>query len=896
MSAPAVSAWRPALRIARRNVRRNLGRSALIAALVAVPVAGATLADVLARTLSAPERERQRIMGSADAIVEVTSSPRLVSAGPSPFDYQPAAGGQARDPASVDVAALLPDGTRLVPKPQWRELRLDRGGGRTARTMLVVADPREPLHRHEVQVEAGRAPGAAGEVMLTRRLAERLDVGPGAMVRMVDGPGATVTGIGVAAFCLDCQHVFAAPGSLLDRATAVPGDDSAQTSLLADLPRGASATALLPGLAGHGVALIPRELALEVDGSGGPSVDEDTLRAAALVAVIAGIGLLEVVLLAGTAFAVGARRQTRELGLVAATGGSARDIRRIVLAQGLVLGALGAAAGVAAGFALAIGLRPLWENLDDGKIAAWAFGPWEIAAAALVGLLSGLAAAVVPAVGAARMRPVDALAGRFRRADGARGRRAPLAGLTLLAAGAACGIAGDRLLADDFAAYAAQLANVERTGAHLTAPAPTGPLALILGGATLVIAGLVLLAPWLIGRLARAGARLPVSARLAVRDAARHRHRTGPATSAIAVAVAGSVVLALLLAGQFRADELRHVRALPPGVLAVDPMESGAAAQGAARAAAVLPEGRAHRVRVPLRPLARGEVVPPDVPVPEARGIWVHDARPGCGDTTCDTRMLAIAGDPAHDALLAGAELDDDARAALATGKAVVFNGSGRAGAVQVEVGWDERTHTALTERLPAHEARRDVTYSALPAGIVTAETAREHGWDVATAGSLVTFAPGATPDQVDAALDAAEDAGVFAFVERGPMTPDDALLLIVAGIAAFITIVGVAISVALSAAEGRADLATLAAIGAAPRRRRALAGSQALVIAGVGCALGVALGVFVAFTARATTGSPEFVVPWANLAVTGLAVPLLAVTVAALFTPSRLPLVRRAE
>jgi hypothetical protein len=51
----------------------------------------------------------------------------------------------------------------------------------------------------------------------------------------------------------------------------------------------------------------------------------------------------------------------------------------------------------------------------------------------------------------------------------------------------------------------------------------------------------------------------------------------------------------------------------------------------------------------------------------------------------------------------------------------------------------------------------------------------------------------------------------------------------------------------------------------------------------------------FVAYTARTTTGSPDFVVPWLNLAVTGLVVPLLAVAVATAFTPSRLPLVRRA-
>jgi putative ABC transport system permease protein len=120
-------------------------------------------------------------------------------------------------------------------------------------------------------------------------------------------------------------------------------------------------------------------------------------------------------------------------------------------------------------------------------------------------------------------------------------------------------------------------------------------------------------------------------------------------------------------------------------------------------------------------------------------------------------------------------------------------------------------------------------------------------------------------------------------------------VLAAIGAIAALVTLIGVAISVALSAAEGRADLATLAAVGAEPRRRRVLAACQALLIAGIGCALGVMGGTFVAFTARATTGSPDFVVPWPNLLATAIAVPLLAVLVAAVFTPSRLPLVRRA-
>ena len=56
---------------------------------------------------------------------------------------------------------------------------------------------------------------------------------------------------------------------------------------------------------------------------------------------------------------------------------------------------------------------------------------------------------------------------------------------------------------------------------------------------------------------------------------------------------------------------------------------------------------------------------------------------------------------------------------------------------------------------------------------------------------------------------------------DRGPDNPENLVLLLVAAAAAFVTLVGVAISVALSAAEGRADLATLAAVGAPPRRRR---------------------------------------------------------------------------
>ena len=115
-----------------------------------------------------------------------------------------------------------------------------------------------------------------------------------------------------------------------------------------------------------------------------------------------------------------------------------------------------------------------------------------------------------------------------------------------------------------------------------------------------------------------------------------------------------------------------------------------------------------------------------------------------------------------------------------------------------------------------------------------------------------------------------------------------------VGGLAALVTLIGVAIAVALSAAEGRRELATLSAVGAGPAVRRRLAGAQALVISGVGALVGVLLGTFVSYALRATFGAPSFTVPWANLLGVGLGVPLLAALITAACTRSRVPMLER--
>ena len=113
-------------------------------------------------------------------------------------------------------------------------------------------------------------------------------------------------------------------------------------------------------------------------------------------------------------------------------------------------------------------------------------------------------------------------------------------------------------------------------------------------------------------------------------------------------------------------------------------------------------------------------------------------------------------------------------------------------------------------------------------------------------------------------------------------------------GGAGLVTLAGVAISVSLSAAEGRADLATFAAVGAPPRRRRGLAMVQAAVVAGLGAGLGVLLGAAIGTTIMGGLRSYPLVVPWSTVLAMGVGVPALGVLIVGLATRSRLPMVRR--
>lgn len=893
------------------------------------------MADIVARSLDDPDRHVSRELGSADAMAIVTSERRLESnelaawslpgvTPAAPVSAAAAAPDDERDPRDVDIDALLPSGARAVGLDGFGAVTMTpvAAGTRLLHAELDAANPHEPLDRHRVRLRAGVAAEGDREVLLSPGIMDRLALDIGDSVRIGDVEGVRITGVARAPFCHGCDQVFVARGSALaptvERSTPLVG---AERRLLVDLPPGTDFPVVQAQLAAAGVALMPRS-AFGFDGGvdlDPRNVSLEAVQAAAAVALIAGLGLLEIVLLAGAAFAVGVRRQARDIGLVAVGGGSPRDVRRVVLAQGLVLGVVGAGLGVLLGVASMYAGRAGWERLAGEDIDRWVLRPWEIAGAALIGILAGLAAALIPAIGAARMQVVDALAGRWGRSSNRRP-RAPWIGGSLILAGGAIALLGERSMSAGFRRYQRSLEMAAEMGTILVQPAGTGAILAIVGGAAVVAAGLVVLMPYVIGLVARIGSRLSLVPRLAVRDASRNRHRSGPATTAIAIAVAGTVLLAFAVAGNEAADEATYVPEAREGTILLRgyDLDRGFEALGSSRdeivAAArrpvetALPGATSVELRVPVLPCGAALLT--------TQGCVAHESLPLSTVTAESCRIdcvyaggIAVANGVAELEQLAGARLGAEARDAFEAGSAIVFSralvedgdhvrigplGPNAAPAPRGPTSPDLGIEPTLL--LDAFYVSREQAYATLPAVVISPSHLAALDADTHVDTVLITPGSGTTQGDIDSAARIAADAGGSIQVEDGPEALDRRVYLLISGIAGLVTLVGVAITIALSAAEGRADLATMAAVGAPPRRRRAIVAAQALFVASLGVVAGVLFGSCFAYAARSTFGAPEFTIPWSSLGATLVLVPLLAMVVAALCTPSRFPLQRRIE
>jgi len=370
---------------------------------------------------------------------------------------------------------------------------------------------RNPLSGGEVVLDGATA--AKGGYELGDRVAVVLpnQTGTYTLVGIVGfGDADSLAGATLAGFDLaTAQRLFDKVG-LLD-GIAIRGRDGVSPAELRD----EVAAALPPGLE----ALTGAEVARE-----GTAAIRDGLGIfTRVLLVFAAVSLLVGSFVIWNTFNVLVAQRRREIALLRAVGATRRQIMKGVITEALTIGLVSAGLGLGAGVGLAIGIHSLLEAFGiEIPTTDPAIAPRTVVAALAVGVLVTAAAAVLPALAATRVTPVEALRDGDPSTDEIGGVRR-LAGVALLLGGllgmTACAWAGDH-------------------------PWLTGLTTLV------TFIGLVLYGPSLAGLLARLAdrGRRGTARRIAARNITRSPRRA--AATALALTIGLSVVTAVAVTAE----------------------------------------------------------------------------------------------------------------------------------------------------------------------------------------------------------------------------------------------------------------------------------------------------------------------------------------------------------
>jgi putative ABC transport system permease protein len=602
--------------------------------------------------------------------------------------------------------------------------------------------------------------------------------------------------------------------------------------------------------------------------------------ATGLAADVAGplvVGLTVVVV--SLALAAGEQERAAAAAVLVCNGASRRHQRTARVAEGLVLGSLGTAGGLALGVAV----RPaLGGGLTlDVVVLTAVLGFGATVVASLVGIRYAGRTPIPTLVQARRpARPVRPVA------------VAVAVGLVVVGT---------------------LIGSSARTWWDMSLAVTGGGTLLAIGAAVLASASLALLGP--LARRAQGGMRL------ATVGLARERYRTGPVVALVTVAT-GVAFVGALLGSSFHVREERRIEALGHApwarTLADDQLliqntelfgnsvgPGGLPADNARQLQAALPAGS---VVAEVRDLE----LPP--PPDQAFGTTVSAVRPPDGrDVGSPTRVAVGDG-----ALLQAMGLDPALARQLAAGQALVLDPALVAhGRVHLRLDGDGPTF-----ELPAVVTGVDRARSELPGVLVPPSVVGQHGVQPRSAGTLVRVPGGVSPAarqrvedhfrlaQQDPSASVPAPFGGFAFSElvvpgpsdewadgrldSGGAVPDEREVqgLVVGALAVGVAVVTFAL--ALATVERRRDDELLVVLGATAGVRRAVgavqAGTLALLGAGVAIGLGTLATAFgFASYNGAGTGLPPipFVFPWTVVLLLLVALPLAAAGLTSLLTPT---------
>jgi putative ABC transport system permease protein len=375
--------------------------------------------------------------------------------------------------------------------------------GTTQDVALRAQDPAGAYGRPTLALVSGRYPTGPDEVAMTSQVASLYDLHLGDVWHQ-DAAARRVVGL------------VENPNNLLDEFALVePGQVSAPTrvTILFDASRAEVAAFTFPaGVTPQAPA--PASLGLSPE---------------FVVLGCAIFGLIFIGLVATAGFTVLAQRRLRSLGMLGAIGATDRDVRLVMIANGAVTGIAAALVGAAVGLATWFGYAPRLQVSTGHRIDPLHLPWWVIGTGMVLAVVTAVAAAGRPARAVARMPVVAALSGQPAPPKAAR--RLAVPGIVLLVAGPVL------------------LALSGGWGSSNDLQALTGLAATILG--------LLFVAPACLAVAAVASRHAPIAVRLALRDLARYRARSGSALAAISFAVLMAVFISILATARY-ADPLDY--------------------------------------------------------------------------------------------------------------------------------------------------------------------------------------------------------------------------------------------------------------------------------------------------------------------------------------------------
>ena len=704
---------------------------------------------------------------------------------------------------------------------------------------LRAQDPHGPFGQPMLSLVSGSYPAGRDQVALTPELASIFHVAAGG-VWTEGGRSRRVTGI--------VQN----PQSLLDEfALVAPGQITAPTQ----------ATVLFNTSIGRAASIGPTVVARNSPAS-------NPLNPETIVLALATLGMLLIALVAVGGFTVLAQRRLRFLGMLGALGATDRNIRLVVRVNGLLVGVTGALAGFVLGFAAWLAYRPRLESSAHHLIGLFQV-PWAVIGPALVlAVLASFLASGRPARAVTRMPVVTALAGRPTPPRGAH--RSAMPGLVLMVAAAA------------LLAY----------GGHFTGG---GGSLEVIAGLILLVIGVIMVAPLslaVLGRLARVA---PVAVRLALRDLARYRARSGSALSAISLGVFIAALICVLAAQRYgNALDYAGPNLAPNQVLVYTAQDSQGRGPGGSGGPSATPASM--KTQTATAAAIAAALGGHDPLTLESAGAQLQHAQTGgrqwSGPVYVATpQLLAAFGikssqlKPDADVLTMRPGLSGLSHMQLTHGKpgpggghAPTDVGSGPGG---------QPTFPCPASSCLANPVIQEV--SALPSGtsgpntVITQHAIQRLGLTTAVQGWLLRLPHPPTAAQIADARQTAASEGMS--IETKSSTPAASEILNWATVFGIVLALGIlAMTVGLIRSETAGDLRTLTATGASARTRRTLTATTAGALALAGALLGTLaayIGAIGYSWANPLDGLSELSsIPLANLLILVIGMPVAAAVI----------------